>query len=72
MKLTDEETIDKVNPFEPSRDAHLPGAVRQSGDFLQFRVLERPQQQRQKRQRQWVVMVPLLITMILLLYFLRR
>lgn len=70
MKLTDEESIDKVNPFEPSRDAHLPGAVRQSGDFVQFREVER--RQRQKRQRQWVVMVPLLITMILLLYFLRR
>ena len=70
MKLTDEESIDKVNPFEPSRDAHLPGAVRQSGDFVQFREVER--RQRQKRQRQWVVIVPLLITMILLLYFLRR
>ena len=70
MKLTEEEAIDKVNPFEPSRDAHLPGAVRQSGDFVQFREVER--RQRQKRQRQWVVMVPLLITMILLLYFLRR
>ena len=69
MKLTDEESIDKVNPFEPSQDAHLPGAVRQSGNFVQFREVEQRQRQ---RQRQWVVMVPLLITMILLLYFLRR
>jgi len=39
MMLTDEEAIDKVNPFV-THDFSLPGSVRQSGgydDFTEFR-----------------------------------
>lgn len=35
MKLTDEEAIDKVNPFV-QHEMSLPGTVRQSGDYNDF------------------------------------
>lgn len=70
MKLTDEESIDKVNPFEPSQDAHLPGAVRQSGNYIPFRQVGTGGEREGQGQGQWVVIITMIL--LLLLYFLRR